>query len=262
MLDLKRRVNMTTSTMCPPGKHVSLPCLNRVSWQQPLVWLRLGWNDFVFSWSHSLAYGIVFSLLGFGLVNIAWSHHYLAMTLTTGFLLVSPFLAAVFYALSRQREQPDTDAFASIWENLTSIGLFALTLMFVLSVWERISAILIGNHLGASHVRDASLAALFTMESMNFVVAFMALGAILAVLVFAISVVSLPMLMDRRVDIVTAVVTSLWVVRENPLAMLFWAAAIVLLTGVGIATSFIGLAVIFPVLGHATWHAYRELVQR
>jgi uncharacterized membrane protein len=248
--------------MCPPGKHISLPCLNRVSWQQPFVWLRFGWEDFLFSWSHSLAYGIVFSLFGFGLVNIAWSHHYLAMTLTTGFLLVSPFLAAIFYALSRQREQPDTAAFASIWENLTSIGLFALTLMFVLSVWERISAILIGNYLGPSHVRNANLAALFTMENMNFVITFMALGAILGVLVFAISVVSLPMLMDRRVDIVTAVMTSLWTVRENPLAMLLWAAIIVVMTAIGIATWFIGLAVIFPILGHATWHAYRGLVQR
>jgi len=253
---------MTTSTVCPSSKLVQLHCLNQVSWQQPLVWLKLGWEDFIGGWPHSLAYGAIFALLGYGLVHVGWSHHHMAMTLTTGFLLVAPFLAMGFYDLSRRRERPATAAFASVRENLASIGLFALLLMFTLSVWERLSAILLGVHLGSGHVPAASLAWLFSPGNLNFVIAFTIVGAILAAFVFAISVVSLPMLMDRRVDIVTAVVTSLWVVRENPLAMLVWVATIVLLTGIGIATWFIGLAVIFPVLGHATWHAYRELVQR
>jgi len=252
---------MSTSTVCPTSKHMLLPCLNRVTWQQPLVWLRSGWKDFKSSWTHSLTYGAIFALLGFGLVTIAWSQHYLAITLTTGFLLVSPFLATIFYDLSRRREQPDTAAFASIRDNLSSIGLFALMLMFTLSVWERLSAILVGVHLGASPVPEASLAWLFSTENIEFVIPFILVGGVMAAVVFAISVVSLPMLMDRRVDIVTAVMTSLLAARENPLAMLVWATAIVLLTGIGIATSFIGLAVIFPVLGHATWHAYRDLVQ-
>lgn len=253
---------MTTSTVCPPSKHVQLPCLYQVSWQQPLFWLKLGWKDFKAGWSHSLAYGVIFAMLGYGLVHVGWSHHHMAMTLTTGFLLVAPFLAMGFYDLSRRREQPATTAFASVRENLASIGLFALLLMFILSAWERLSAILLGIHLGSGHVHEASMAWLFSPENLNFVIAFTIVGAILAAFVFAISVVSLPMLMDRRVDVVTAVMTGLWVVIENPLAMLLWATMIVLLTGIGIATWFIGLAVIFPILGHATWHAYRELVQQ
>jgi uncharacterized membrane protein len=252
---------MSTSTVCPASKHMLLPCLNQVAWHQSLTWLRSGWEDFKARWSHSLAYGTVFALLGYALVHVGWSRHYLVMTLTTGFLLVAPFLAVVFYDLSRRREQPGTVAFTSIRENLSSIGLFAVLLAFSLSVWERISAILVGLHLGSGRVPDASLVWLFSPDNLDFVIAFTIVGAILAAIIFAISVVSLPMLMDRRVDIVTAVVTSLWVVRENPLAMLVWAATIALLTAIGIATSFIGLAVIFPVLGHATWHAYRELVQ-
>ncbi len=149
-----------------------------------------------------------------------------------------------------------------VCENLASIGLFALLLMFTLSSWERLSAILLGIHLGSGQVPEASLAWLFSPENLNFVIAFSIVGAVLAAFVFAISVVSLPMLMDRRVDIVTAVVTSLWGVRENSLVMLVWATVIVSLTDIGIATWFIGLALIFPILGHATWHAYRELVQR
>ncbi len=252
---------MPTSTVCPTSPHIVLPCLNQVAWNQPWNWLGSGWDDFKCSWSHSLAYGVIFALLGFDLVYLTWSHHHLAMTLITGFLLVSPFLAIVFYDLSRRRELPDEKAFASTRENLSSIGLFAIFLIFSISVWERLSAILVGIHLGASPVPEASLLWLFTSGNLGFVVPFVLVGGVLAALVFAISVVSLPMLMDRRVDFITAMMTSLWVVRENPMAMLTWAAIIVVLTGIGIATAFIGLAVIFPVLGHATWHAYRELVQ-
>lgn len=252
---------MPNTTVCPTSPHITLPCLNQVAWNQPWVWLGAGWDDFKRYWSHSLAYGAVFALLGFGLVSLTWTHHHLAMTLISGFLLVSPFLAIVFYDLSRRHERPGETAFASTRENLASIGLFAFFLIFTLSVWERLSAILVGVHLGSSPVPEASLHWLFSSENLGFVVPFILVGGVLAALVFAIGVVSLPMLMDRRVDIVTAMMTSLWVVRENPVAMLVWAATIAVLTGIGIATSFIGLAVIFPVLGHATWHAYRELVK-
>lgn len=253
---------MSTTTVCPASKSILLPCLNRVAWNQSLAWLRSGWGDFKANWVNSLAYGVLFALLGLGLVSLSWSHQYLAVTLSSGFLLVSPFLAVVFHDISRRRERPEMTAFASIRENLASIGLFAFLLAFALSVWERLSAILVGGFLGSSPVPEASLMWLFSLENLGFVIAFTLVGAVLAGAVFAISVVSLPMLMDRRVDIVTAVMTSLWVVRENPRAMLLWAAIIVVLTGIGIATAFIGLAVIFPLLGHASWHAYRDLVQR
>jgi len=235
--------------------------VNRVTWLEPLDWIQSGWDDFANSWPQSLAYGAAISLVGFGLVNIGWSHQYLAMTLTSGFLLISPFLAMVFYDISRRREQPGTAAFVSARKNLSSIGLFALLLAFVLSAWERITAILLGIHLGSHPVPEASLTWLFSPTNLNFVVAFIIVGAVLAALVFAVSVVSLQMLMDRETDLATTVVTSLWTVRENPLTMLVWAAFIVLLTGIGIATWFIGLAVIFPILGHASWHAYRNLVE-
>lgn len=253
---------MPQSTVCPTSKHISLPCLNQVDWRRPIHWLQSGWQDFQRDWTQSLAYGAIFALLGYALVHVGWSHRHLAMTLTTGFLLVSPFLALVFYQISRRRERPATGEMTSLRENLSSIGLYAFLLMFALSVWERLSAILLGIHLGSRGVPEASLAWLFSPENIPFVIAFTLVGASLAALVFAVSVVSLPMLLDRRVDIVTAVMTSLWTVRENPAAMLVWAALIVALTAVGIATSFIGLALIFPLLGHATWHAYRDLVSR
>jgi uncharacterized membrane protein len=253
---------MTTHSICPSSENIEIPCINQVTWNEPIVWLKAGWDDFRVLWSSSLAYGAIFAMLGFDMVYVAWSHEYLAMTLTTGFLLVAPFLSLVFLDGSHRREQPGLEAFTSLRENLSSIGLFAVLLMFTLSAWERITAILVGLHLGTSPVPNASLTWLFAPANLSFVIAFTFVGAVLAVLVFAISVVTLPMLMDRRVDVVTAVVTSLWVVRENPLPMLVWAMVIVALTALGIATSFIGLALIFPVLGHTTWHAYRALVAR
>lgn len=258
---------MNATTVCPTSKHIDLPCIHRQPWSAPFAWLRLGWQDLRRDWSTSLAYGLVFSLLGYGLVHISWSSPHVAMALTSGFLLVAPFLAIGFYELSRRREHAlgegqQSHPFASTRENLASIGLFALLLAFVLSAWERLSAIVVGLHFGSARIPEASVAWLFSIDNLGFVVTFVLLGAVLAAFAFAVSVVSLPMLMDRRVDVVTAIMTSLVTVRENLVAMLVWAGVIVVLAGVGIATNFIGLAVIFPLLGHATWHAYRALVAR
>lgn len=259
---------MSTSVVCPSSKHIELPCIYRVSAFQPLHWLREGMRDFLRTWPASLSYGVVFSVMGYALVNYASENLHLAMALTTGFLLVAPFLAIGFYELSSQLEQSQRtggrgEPFAGVRRNLGSIGLFAFMLAFILSAWERVSAILVGLFLKGDFVSIGyfEFSLLFTGEQLGFVAAYVGFGAMLAGLVFALSVVSLPMLMDRQVDLVTAMMTSLWVVRENVSAMLVWAALIAGLTALGIATAFVALALIFPVLGHATWRGYRELVE-
>ena len=90
---------------------------------------------------------------------------------------------------------------------------------------------------------------------------FVLVGAIIAAAVFAISVVSIPMMLDRKTDFVTAVLTSLTAVRANPGPMVLWAALIVIFTGIGLLTFYLGLALALPLIGHATWHAYRDLVE-
>lgn len=256
---------MTVETIKPHTRHIELPELRRVESTRPFAWVRMGWSDFIHNWPLSLTLGVLFSVLGFLLIDYVWARLHLAMALTSGFLLVAPFLAIVFYDISRRREEVVPGRpFDGVRANAGSIGLFGFLLAFILSAWERISAILVGLFLKTDIVTDQSfsLSLLIAPEHMGFLVPYMLIGGAVAALVFALSVVSLPMLMDRKVDLITAIVTSLWVVRENPVPMLIWALIIGVLGFIGLLAWFVPLAVIFPILGHATWHAYRDLVAR
>lgn len=247
---------------------MDIPAIRRVRAARTLHWLWLGWHDFRRSWPVSLGYGVIFAVLGGSLMIWARDSTHLVMTLISGFALVAPFLAIGFYAISSRLEH-GLDAgglfhpLSKLRRNASSIGLFALMLAFIMSVWERISALLVGIFLKNDLVANGyfSLGLLFENEHLGFVIAYLFFGAILAVLVFALSAVSPPMMMDRPVDTVTAIMTSLWAVWRNPLPMLAWAVLIGALTLLGVLTAFIGLVVLFPVLGHASWHAYRDLVE-
>lgn len=254
---------MSTLSIKPGTSGFNLPAIRRVEAGHVLHWLKRGATDLVHHWPISLAVGGAFTLAGYFLLEYAWSRPHLAMALTTGFALVSPFLAIVFYDLSRRRERPGATRFEGARNNLASIGLFGLLLAFILSAWERLSAILVGLFYKGSLSGDGafSIAQLFGPDNLGFVIPYMLAGGALAALVFALSVVSLPMMMDRKVDIVTAIITSLWVVRENPLVMLLWAFVIGALTLLSEFAGYVPLAVFFPLLGHATWHAYRDLVE-
>lgn len=255
---------MSTLSIKPDTHNIDLPAIRRVGAGHVLLWLKHGWKDLLRNWPVSLGTGILFTLLGYLLMEYAWARPHLALTLTSGFLLVSPFLAIVFYELSRRHEAARPLRFEGVRRNAASIGMYALLLAFILSSWERISAILVGLFSQGELLVDGrfSYALLFSQAQLGFAVLYLLAGGILAALVFALSAVSLPMLMDRRVDFVTAIVTSLWVVRENPLTMLAWAFSIGALTLLAQLLWLVPLALIFPLLGHATWHAYRDLVTR
>lgn len=255
---------MSTLSIKPDTRNIELPTIRRVETSHVLLWLKHGWTDLKRNWPISLSIGVLFTVLGYLLMEYAWSRPHLALTVTSGFLLVSPFLAIVFYELSRHHERSRALRFEGVRRNATSIGMYALLLAFILSSWERISAIMVGllfkDELASGGAFSFSM--LFSGEHLGFIATYLLAGGILAALVFAISVVSLPMLIDRKVDFVTAIVTSLWVVRENPLPMLVWALAIGVLTLLGELLWLVPLVVIFPLLGHATWHAYHDLVSR
>ena len=251
----------------PNVRHMDLPGIRLVPLISPFLWLRDGLSDLRRAWPISLAFGVVFAALGYLLVNFAWSWPHLAMALTSGFLLLAPFLAIIFYDLSRQLESATPLSrrhTLTAWRaNAWSIGLYATLLLMLLIAWERISAILVGLFLveNVPAVENLYAVLLTSGDHLTFVIAYSLFGLLFAAVVFALSVVSLPMMLDRKVDIATALVTSLWTVRENPAVMLLWAAIIVVLIAVGYLTWFIGLVLFFPLLGHATWRAYRDLVE-
>lgn len=259
---------MNTSVFCPRNKYIELPCIRRVAPAVTLTWLARGWQDFQRAWAVSLALGAVIGGLGLAVIYLVSDRLYLTMALAGGYLVIAPVLAAGFYQISRQLEWQDTGQIGSRPGMVRLVGtntaLFGLLLAVVFAIW--IDLALIATALVSARelaMADSfSLLNLFSLDNLPYGLAFFAIGALVAATVFTFSVVTLPMLMDRQVDLATAMMTSWVVVKENPAAMAAWAGLIVALMAIGMATLFIGFAVLFPVLGHATWHAYRGLVER
>lgn len=253
----------------PQAAQMDIPGIRSVTFEQPFQWLRAGANDLAKAWPLSLFYGVAFALLGYFMVQAAESRPHLVMWLTSGFLFIAPVLATVFYCLSHRLEHhhklPKLFVPLLSWRaNPGSLGLFLVMLVFVLISWERLSAIMVGLFLGGSGI--SGIGDLFSVaaarEHADFFVAYFAFGAVLALMVFSISVVSLPMMLHRKVDFATAIVTSFMATRLNFPVMLLWGVIIGVLVAISMATAFIAMAVIFPLLGHASWHAYRDLIER
>jgi len=253
----------------PRAAHMDLPGIRSVTFDQPFHWLRDGAKDLIKAWPLSLFYGVVYALLGYGLVQVASGRPHLTMALVSGFLFVGPVLATVFYCLSHRLEHhhklPKLFVPLLSWRaNPGSLGLFTVMLVFVLISWERTSAILVALFLSGSGIGGLSdLVSISALQQhTEFVLAYLAFGAVLALMMFSLSVVSLPMMLHRKVDFATALVTSFMATWLNFPVMLLWGVLIAVLVAIGMATNFIAMAVIFPWLGHASWHAYRELVER
>lgn len=242
-----------------------IPDVRTVGLTAPLRWVAAGWRDFRAHPLPSAFYGVCFALMGL-LVRVVFQAAYeYVSALVTGFFLVGPFLCIGLYALTRRRESgqpawlaPTLDAWAP---NKSAIGLFSLVLAVILLVWARASLIVFAlfytNDLPDLH---DFLHQVISFDNLEFLIAYLLVGGFFAALVFAISVVSVPMMLDRDTDGIVAVITSLKAVSANVGAMVVWALVIVALVGAGFATWFLGLIVAVPVIGHATWYAYRELV--
>jgi uncharacterized membrane protein len=248
-------------------RHFSLPHIRRVPLDRPFQWLLLGWEDLRANPVASLAYGLLFAIAGDVILLLALPHPHLFTLAVSGFFLVAPILAAGLYEISRRhaRGEPSTffDTFGGFKRNGESLALFGLLLAIMAIAWERLSAILFALFLSGdiADVGQFVEEVFFSGQHTGFVMAWFVVGGSLAVFVFAVSAVSVPMLLDREVDFATAAMTSFKAVSSNLRAMTLWAAIIVGLTLVGFATLLFGLIVIMPIIGHATWHAYRELVE-
>lgn len=248
-------------------QHFHLPHVREVGIDRPLLWLRAGWEDMRENLGASLSYGVILAALGYLLLSYAADLPYLFTAAVSGFFLIGPVAAAGLYEISRQHEQGHPVSFFGSLRGLRGhadgLAYFGAFLAIALIGWERISAVLFALFYDGN-VADLSnffRSVFLSGEHLSFVAAYLVVGAILATVVFALSVTAVPMLMDRKVDIITAAMASLRAVAVNPAAMALWAAIIVGLVAVGFATMMVGMVVLLPLLGHATWHAYRELMR-
>ena len=246
---------------------LAMPHVRRITADRPLAWLRAGWADIRANPLPSLAYGVLFALGGDLIILAALSHPHLLTVAISGFFLVAPLLAAGLYELSRGRAYGEKlmfiDSLRCFKRNGQSLAIFGLILALTAMFWERVSAVAFAliaiDTPGAGSVFLHEL--LINGEHLPFTLAWFAVGGMLALFVYALAVVSVPLMLDRDTDAATAMLTSIQAFTTNVGPLLLWAALIVGLVLLGFATLLFGLVVLMPILGHASWHAYRELVE-
>lgn len=228
-------------------------------------------RDFRAAPLHDLALGGIYAVGGWLLVLLLFvlDLPFLVYPLAAGFALVAPFMAASFYAVSRVLERGEAVTWRGIFDAVrasasSDLGWMALVTGFALFIWMDIAAFLFFGFLGFSGI-FASLPDLLRMifttpSGLLFLAVGHVVGAVIAFAVFSFSVTSFPMLFDRDVDFVTAMITSVRIVVANPVAMAVWCATVAALTGLSLLSGLVGLFVVLPVLGHASWHLYRRLL--
>lgn len=255
----------------------STPALDQ-GWRTPVatvpvarigVWLSRGFRDFRQTFWPSLTYGLVFVLLAYlffvGLAQLGLSA--LILPLAAGFLLVGPVLCFGFYEASRRLEQNGRPArlsemIAATRGSRRQIFYLGSALLMICVFWMRMAWVIFAIFYGMRPPNlDNFVVQVVSAEQFpEFILTGTAVGAVFATAVFSISVVALPMLMDRDTGAFPAMFTSLKTVRANVPLMIAWGAVIAVLAFTGMALAFLGLAVTLPLIGHASWHAYRDLV--
>lgn len=243
--------------------------IRHVPLDAPYDWLAKGWRDLWSAPGVGLSYGLLFALAAViilaGLLQFAMQS--LILALAGGFLLIGPLLAVGLYDTSRRLEAGlPVSLGAALTAGLRApgqLGFMGAILLFVYFAWVEIALLLFmlfqGSR-GLPPIDDFLRTLIFTPQGLSLLVTGTLVGAVLAAVVFSISAVSVPMLLTRPIDAVTAMSTSVAAVRHNPGAMALWAILIAAIIATGLATCLVGLVIAFPLIGHASWHARQELI--
>ena len=233
--------------------------------------LRLGWEDFKAIPTHAVVLCVIYPVLGLVLFRVVLGYSVLPLLfpLAAGFTLIGPFAALGLYELSRRRERGEEAAAwhaievlrAPSFGAILELGILLLVLFGVWIVTADAIYIATFGHAAAASIPDFARRVLTTPEGWSLIIVGCGVGFLFAVVSLCISVVSFPLMLDRHASAIDAIRTSVRVVMENPFAMAVWGLIVAVLLVVGSLPLFVGLAVVLPVLGHATWHLYRKVVE-
>ncbi len=244
--------------------------INKIRADEPWRWLAAGWADLWAMPFYSLCYGAGFAALSFLIVGGMFAAQWgpIALALGAGFMLLGPLLAMGLYEASRRREAGEALSLKAVFfvraEAPSQLAFLAFVLSLLLLVWMRVALLLFALFFGSQvmpSLENFLPTLLFTPHGLGLLIVGSALGGVFAVFCFSISVVSVPMLLVRDVDSLSAMHLSFRSVQENFWPMMLWGWIITLVTMVGMATFMVGMIVAFPLIGHASWHAYRGLIQ-
>jgi uncharacterized membrane protein len=231
---------------------------------QPLRWLRQGFGDLIAMPGVSLTYGGIVAALAFVLVvmTAGGTQFFLVPFLFGGFLLIAPILSVGLIAMAKRREEQRSDdtVVEILSVNVPGLALLGLLLLFLFLNWIMLSNLTFGvffHEVVPTYGQVRPLPVMFG-ESWPFALVYGGIAAVLALLLFRMVAFSLPMMVDQRVDVLNAIFASWRAVGENWPSMIVWAILIFALTSIGIAVWYLGLIVVVPWLGYATWHAYRD----
>lgn len=241
------------------------PTIRDIKATSPLTWLARAWDDVRACPVPSLFYGFCYAGMGL-LITFVFEHAYqYTAGLTSGFLLLGPLLAMGLYEISRRRELGETCALVptlTVWRrNISNLAIYTVVVGVIFLVWARASLIVFALFY-TNELPNLSgfLAQIVALENLEFLLVYFCVGLLFATIVFAVSVVAIPLMLDRNQDAITAMLASVGALAKNPATMMAWAFAIVVMSLLGFLTFHIGLVIAMPIIGHASWHAYRDLV--
>lgn len=248
----------------PASPAIPAIILRRLRVTDPLRWLALGWRDFVRAPGIGLFYGGCFMVMGWALSGVLEHAPAYTLALSAGFLLLGPFMCLGLYRVSQRLEageKPDFGDSLLAWQTRTGqLAIFAFMLLVLELLWGRATLVIVAVSFDGVPDLQSPWRALLNPANLGFVATWLSVGAVFAGLIFAVSVVSMPMILHRQTDAITAGLTSVRLVLSQPGVMLCWGALITVLVVLALLPWFAGLLVVGPVLGHASWHAYRAAV--
>lgn len=244
------------------------PDVYKITFDDLIEVTAAGINDFRSAPKYGLFFGGIYAVVGWLLVVMLWwfGLYYLVYPIAMGFALIAPFASVGFYSVSEFLEKGKPLSWSAVFgavreASKRDLRWMALITGFTFFMWIDYAVIIFLSFMGFDALGPQAFD-LITSTSQGWMFLFVGhiAGAIMAIIVFSISVVTYPMLYDRDIDFVTAMVTSVRLVFANPVTMLSWCAFITVLTGLSLLSVFVGLFIMLPVLGHASWHLYRRAV--